>query len=108
MLAFSAADKEQGRKTLHCHWQIWVKEIDQTLRNCLFHEDISVRKTARNIVYKHIDTVITASYGSEFCITHKCNNINNDIVSKHYTQEKNISRAERKYFLSCKTQRLMQ
>jgi hypothetical protein len=49
LLAFSAADEEQGRKTLHHHWQIWVKEIDQTLRNCLFHEEISVRNTARNI-----------------------------------------------------------
>jgi hypothetical protein len=88
VLAFSAADEEQGRKTLHRHWQIWVKEIDQTQRNCLFHEDISVRNTARNIFCKHIDTVITASYGLEFCITHKCNNINNNIVSKHDTPEK--------------------
>ncbi len=58
LLAFSAADEEQGRKTLHPHWQVWVEEIDQTLRNCLFYEDISVRNTARNIFCKHIDTVI--------------------------------------------------
>jgi hypothetical protein len=43
VLAFSAADEEQGRKTFHRHWQIWVEEIDQMLRNCLFHEDIDVR-----------------------------------------------------------------
>jgi hypothetical protein len=30
VVAFSAADEEQGRKTLHCQWQIWVKEINQT------------------------------------------------------------------------------
>jgi hypothetical protein len=48
VLAFSAANEEQGRTTLHHHWQIWVSKIDQTLRNCLFHEDISVRNTARN------------------------------------------------------------
>jgi hypothetical protein len=29
--AISAADEEQGRKTLHCHWQIWVTEINQTV-----------------------------------------------------------------------------
>jgi hypothetical protein len=29
--AFAGADKEQGRKTLHWHWQIWVKEINQLL-----------------------------------------------------------------------------
>jgi hypothetical protein len=47
-----------------------------------------VRDTARKYFCKHIDTVITGIYGSEFCITHKCNNINNDIVSKHDTPEK--------------------
>jgi hypothetical protein len=31
--AFAAADEEQGRKTLHRHWQIWVEEIDQTVRD---------------------------------------------------------------------------
>ncbi len=31
VLAFFAADEEQGRKTLHHHWQVWVKEIDKTL-----------------------------------------------------------------------------
>jgi hypothetical protein len=31
VLALSASDEEQGRKTLHCHWQIWVEEIDQML-----------------------------------------------------------------------------
>jgi hypothetical protein len=24
---FASADEEQGRKTLHQHWQIWVKKI---------------------------------------------------------------------------------
>ncbi len=38
VLAFAGADKEQGRKTLHQHWQIWVKELSQTLRNLLFHK----------------------------------------------------------------------
>jgi hypothetical protein len=28
VVAVSAADEEQGRKTLHCHWQIWAKEIN--------------------------------------------------------------------------------
>jgi hypothetical protein len=50
----------------------------------------SVRNTARNIICKHIDTFVTASYGSEFCITHKCTNVNNDIVSKHDTPERNF------------------
>jgi hypothetical protein len=82
VLAFFAANEEQGRKTLHCHWQIWVKEINKTLRNCLFHEDDTLRYIARKTICKQIDNVITASYGTEFCITHKCVNENNDLVNK--------------------------
>ncbi len=32
VLAFAGAVEEQGRKTLHQHWQIWVQELNQTLR----------------------------------------------------------------------------
>ncbi len=82
VLAFFAADEEQGRKTLHHHWQILVKEIDETLWNCLFHEDKTTRDIPRKTFCKHIDNVITASYGSEFCITHKCVKESNDFISK--------------------------
>jgi hypothetical protein len=82
VLAFFAADEEQGRKTLHRHWQIWVIEIDKTLRNCLFHEDDTIRDIVRSTFCKQIDYVITAGYGSEFRITHKCVNKKNDLVNK--------------------------
>ncbi len=32
--AFAGADEEQGCKTLHRHWQIWVEDINQTLQKC--------------------------------------------------------------------------
>ncbi len=82
VLAFFAADKEQGRKTLHPHWQISVKEIDETLHNCLFHKDDTIWDSARKTFCKQIDNVITASYGSEFRITHKCVNEKNNLVNK--------------------------
>jgi hypothetical protein len=82
VVAFSAADEEQGRKILHCHWQIWVNKINQTVQNCLFHEDITIRDRARKTFCKQIDSVITASYGEELCITHNCLNENNDVVRK--------------------------
>ena len=47
VIAFAGADEEQGRKTLHRHWQIWVKEIDQNIRDCLFHKDNKTRLEAR-------------------------------------------------------------
>jgi hypothetical protein len=87
VLAFFAADEKQGRKTLHHHWQIWVKEINKTLRNCLFHEDDTIRDIARKTFCKQIDNVITASYGSEFRITHKCVKESNDLVNKQDMDE---------------------
>ncbi len=87
VVAFSAADEEQGRKTLHCHWQKWVKEINQTVQNCLFHEDITIRDRARKTFCKQINNVITASYGAELCITHNCQNHNNDVVCMQETVE---------------------
>ncbi len=44
MLAFSGADEEQGHKTLHQYWQIWVQELNQTLQDCLFDTDATKKK----------------------------------------------------------------
>ncbi len=74
VIAFAGADEEQGRKTLHQHWQIWVEEIDQTIRDYLFHKDDTTRAEARNIFLKHIDNVISASYGLDLYISHRCVN----------------------------------
>ncbi len=74
VIAFTGADEEQGGKTLHQHWQIWVKEIDQTIRDCLFHKNDTIRVEARNIFLKHIDNFISASYGLDLYILHRCVN----------------------------------
>ena len=47
LLAYAPADEEQGRKTLHMHMQIWVKEVDQKLRDDLFHENQELQQIAR-------------------------------------------------------------
>ncbi len=47
VVAFFGADKEQGRKTLHQHWQIWVQELNQTLQDCLFDINATKRKDAQ-------------------------------------------------------------
>jgi hypothetical protein len=53
----------------------------------LFLEDDTIRDIARMTFCKQIDNVITASYGSEFCITHKCVNEKNDLVNKQNMAE---------------------
>jgi hypothetical protein len=72
VIAFAGADEEQDHITLHQHWQIWVEEIDQTIRDCFFHKDDTTRVEARNIFLKHIDNVVSASYGSDLYISHRC------------------------------------
>ncbi len=48
--AFADADEEQGHKTLHRHWQIWMEDINQTLRNALFDNIKNTRnKSSTNI-----------------------------------------------------------
>ncbi len=36
-----------GAYALHRHWQIWVKEINQTVRDSLFHKDTKTRDKNR-------------------------------------------------------------
>jgi hypothetical protein len=72
VLAFRGADEEQGHKTLHQHWHIWVQELNQTLQDCLFDMDATKRKDAQKTFCKHIDNVISASYGPDLSITHRC------------------------------------
>ena len=70
--AFAGADEEQGWKTLHRHWQIWVEEINQTVKNALFDNDNETKNKAQKTFQEHIDNVVSTSYGPQFCITHKC------------------------------------
>ncbi len=44
--AFAGTNKEQGRKTFHRHWQIWVEDMNQSLQNALFDKDNNTRNNA--------------------------------------------------------------
>jgi hypothetical protein len=60
--AFAGTDEEQGQETLHRHWQIWVEEINQTLRNGLIDNDDKTRNKARQTFQQHIDNIVSTSY----------------------------------------------
>eukprot|EP00986_Skeletonema_menzelii_P013820 scaffold8448_cov188-Skeletonema_menzelii.AAC.1 len=70
-LAYSRTDEEQGRKTLHSHWQIWIKDFNKC-RSALFDSDNSIKKSAREALISYIDKVVCASYGTDFVVTHNC------------------------------------
>jgi len=55
VVAFAPADEEQGRKTLHRHIQIWVKEIDQKLRKDLFRR-IKMKRKKQEPSFRIIST----------------------------------------------------
>ena len=62
-VAFAPADEEQGRKTLHRHIQLWIKEIDHKLRSELFATDSKIRTEARKRFQEYIDKIMCANYG---------------------------------------------
>ena len=47
--AFGPADKEQGRGTLHSHWQIWIKQLRWEVREELFQSDPDEKKSKNKV-----------------------------------------------------------
>ncbi len=63
VVSYAPADEEQGRKTLHRHWQIWVKELDMKLRQNLFHNDAKTKQDARDRLQKYVDQIMSTTFG---------------------------------------------
>ena len=74
MFAFVPGDEEQGRGTLHSHWQCWLLELSQRVRNFLFAKSKHEQEKARSDFLQHVDVVLNASYGSDLIVTHNCVN----------------------------------
>ena len=49
-----------------------IQQLNQTLGDCPFDTDPTKRKDAQKTFCQHIDNVISASYGPDLSITHKC------------------------------------
>jgi hypothetical protein len=73
VIAFAPADEEQGRKTLHSHWQIWTKELDSELRDNLFAKDPQVRATTRKKIFSIVNHLMHTSYECDFEVEHNYN-----------------------------------
>ena len=70
--AFGPADEEQGRGTLHSHWQIWIKQLRWEVREQLFQSDPHKKKTATTKFAELIDKVMSSSLGADLDVIHKC------------------------------------
>ena len=69
--AFARTDEEQGRKTLHGHWLLWIKHFNE-MRDALHSERAAQATEAREAFLKYVDQTICASYNSEFVVYHEC------------------------------------
>ena len=58
--ALSKSTEEQGRTTLHSHWQIWIRGISST-RKVAFHGDWNNKTRAKDTLAKYHDHVATTS-----------------------------------------------
>ena len=100
VLAFAPADEEQGRKTLHSHWQIWTKELNQELRDAIFDKDTERRHVARSKFLRFVDSLMSASFGNDFEARHDCQPAVIDEINLEHEEK----RASDHYFIDRKEQ----
>jgi hypothetical protein len=56
------AHEEQGWKTLHSHWQIWVKEMSPQVGEDLWNVDLTIREEICKEFYLYVDKVMIVTY----------------------------------------------
>ena len=78
--AWSEGDEEQGRKSVHGHFSIWIKLFNK-LRGLLFHEDRHIRDKAREELTKYVGKTMCATYG-DLEIVHECDSTGRTGVSE--------------------------
>ncbi len=71
VLVFAPTHEEQGRKTLHSHWQVWTEDLSQEVCDDLWSSDPIVWKKAREAFYQYIDEVMSATYSKPLKFTHR-------------------------------------
>jgi hypothetical protein len=88
LVAWNQTTEEQGRGSLHAHWQLFTEQLSTRARLDLFHTDKVTKDIARKELVDYIDSMICASYGTDIDIVHDCeapripNGIGFDILDK--------------------------
>ena len=78
VIAFAPAHEEQGRRTLHSHWQVWVEDLSPQIREDLFSPDDERRSKTRAAFYRYVDNVMCATYSKPLCFEHNCRKATNN------------------------------
>ena len=61
-LAYADSCEEQARYTLHSHILVWIENFNN-VRDLLFHEDESIKKSASQILQSYFENIAQASFG---------------------------------------------
>jgi len=90
VIAFAPAHEEQGRRTLHSHWQVWVEDLSPQIREDLFSPDDERRNKTRAAFYRYVDNVMCATYSKPLSFDHNCmkasNKTSGDFVILNHNQ----------------------
>ncbi len=62
-------DEEQGRKTLHVHWMIWVKDFEKLTQD-LFSNSTVCKIQARAKFAESVNKVMSAKYAKYLKVIH--------------------------------------
>ena len=101
VISFGPADEEQGRGTLHSHWQIWIHEMNRDLRDLLFFkykEDQYKEKAewnkkrveAREKFYKLINQLLQSKFEVDLEVLHECKTDDNKSSENKQCDDKSI------------------
>ena len=85
--AFAEEDEEQSQGTLCGHWQVYVEELNNELRNGLFQGGKSDRLKAKQKTIDHIDIVMNATYGEDIMVEHTCHKVGKEPTTKIGTMD---------------------
>ena len=77
VIAFTPAHEEQGQRTLHSHWQVWVEDMSPQIQEDLFSPDDKTQSKTRAAFYQYVDNVMCATYSKPLCFEHNCRKATN-------------------------------
>ena len=95
--AFRPPDEEQGRGTLHSHWQIWLKEMNRRFRELLFaqrtmrnihqneKEAKEIQEKARQKFYRYIDQLLQSRYEANLEVLHNCRPTSDEVDEDNHS-----------------------
>ena len=88
VLDFTSTNEEQGRNTLHSHWQIWTEELNHNIQHKIFDNNPEIRANARQKFFQILDQVMLTTFADAFKIRQGCDATVADFINNLITLKK--------------------